>query len=128
LSMVKPADAVSVESMLLVLCLGAGEMSLEIIEPSFPQGAERLGPFGHGFYRLGPQAARAALRIACLFDKPGALEYIEMLGNGRLREPERRSQFTYARFTLRQTGEDGSSRRVAQGAKCLIKVNSHKAI
>src|SRR3954470_15137216 len=53
-SMVKPADIVLVESILLVLCLGGGEMSLEIVEPPFPQGAERIGPLGHGFDRLGP--------------------------------------------------------------------------
>src|SRR3954467_7805494 len=112
-SMAKPADAVSVESISLVLRLVAGEMSLEIVEPSFPQDAERLGPFGDGLDRLGPQAARAALRVTPLLDQPGALEHAQMLGNGRLREPERCSQFAYGRLTLRETGQDGSSRRVA---------------
>src|SRR3954462_5541399 len=103
-------------------------MSFEIVEPSFPQDADRLGPFGDGLYRLGPQATRATLRITPLLDQPGALEHIQMLGNRRLREPERCCQFADGRLALRETGEDGSSRRVAERGECLIEVYSHEAI
>src|SRR3954452_5685537 len=62
-SMAKPGDAVSVESISLVLRFVAGEMSLKIVQSSFPHDAERLRPFGDGLYGVRPQPARAPLRV-----------------------------------------------------------------
>ena len=103
-------------------------MPLEIVEPSFPQGAERLGPVSDGFYRLGAEPARPALRVTSLCDQTSVFEHPQMLRNGGLRQPERRGEFAYRSLAVSKTGEDRPPSRIAEGGECPIKVNSHVSI
>lgn len=103
-------------------------MPLKIVEPPFPEETEGLGPVGNGFDILRPEPARAPLSVPPLLDEAGALEHAQMLGNGRLREPERRSQFCDRCFPSCEAGEDGAPRGIAESRKGAVKINSHMAI
>jgi hypothetical protein len=75
-------------------------MPLEIVEPPFPQHSEGFGPIGDKLYRLRPKPPRAALCVPSLHDQAGILEHLEMLGDGRLRQPEWGGEFAYCSFTI----------------------------
>lgn len=103
-------------------------MPLEIVKASFPQGAERLGPISDGFYRLGAEPARPALRVTPLCDQTSVFEHHQMLGDGGLRQPERRGEFADGSLALGKTGEDRPPSRITEGGECPIEVYSHTAI
>src|SRR5215212_2540999 len=126
--MVKAPRAASVESISVVLRFVVGEMPFEIVEPSFPQRAERLGPVCDGFDRLGAEPARPALRVTPLCDQTGVLEHPQVLRDGGLRQPERCGEFADRRLAVGKTGEDRPPSRIAEGGEGPIKVNSHFSI
>ncbi len=103
-------------------------MPLEIVEASFPQGAERLGPISDGFYRLGAEPARPALCVTPLCDQTSMFEHPQMLRYGGLRQPEWCGELAYRSFAVGKAGKDRPPSRIAESGECPIKVYIHMAI
>ena len=80
-------------------------MALKIVEPSFPQGAERLGPVGDGLDHLRAEPARPALRVTSSCDQTSVFEHLQMLGDGGLRQPERCGELADRSLAVGKTGE-----------------------
>src|SRR6476646_2760108 len=73
-------------------CLNTLEMSLQTIEPRLPEVAERFDPACDVLQSLGLEPARPELCRACARDEAGIGQHLEMLGDGRLAQLERRTQ------------------------------------
>lgn len=58
---------------------------MKVVEARFPLAPKRLEPIVDGFEGQRPKPAWAPLRIAAALDKTGALQDLEVLGDGRLR-------------------------------------------
>jgi len=91
----------------------------EVALPVFPVALEPGAGFGE---RLGFQTAWAALGVASAGDKSGALEDLEMLGNGGLAHGKRLGQFADGGLAARETPEDGAARGIGQGRESGIEL------
>ena len=66
-----------------LLGLQLAQVLVQPVEALFPELAVALQPVGHVLERRGLQPARPPLGLAALGDQPGALEHLEVLGDGR---------------------------------------------
>src|SRR5882724_7073888 len=71
-------------------------------------------PAGSALQRVGLQLAGPPLRFAPPHDESGALQYFQVLGNGRQAHVERRGQLTDGSLAERNPGKDGPPRGVGQ--------------
>ena len=98
------------------------EQGIEAAEVALPELSVTFEP-GAGFgERSSLQAARAALGVAAAGDKPGALENLEMLGNGGLAHGKRLRQFVDGGLAASEAGEDGTSRGIGQGGESGVEM------
>src|SRR5882724_1304902 len=66
----------------VVLALQLSEVALQLVEALLPVAAVVFDPVGDVFQRIGLQPARTPLRLAAALDEPGALEHLQVLGDG----------------------------------------------
>jgi hypothetical protein len=119
--------------MLLFLLAHLCEVAIEIVEPVFPLLAKGLHPVGNILESRRHQPAWSPLRVTPAFDETRVLQHLEMLGDRRLAEFERRQQFRYRRFARRETGQDRSSRGIGKGREGSVQpvggfINCHTSI
>ena len=112
-----PASSFFRAQWLLLLCLELLEEIVEAEEGLFPELAIALEPLRRLGQRLGFEAARAALRVGGVGDEAGALEHLEMLGDGGLAHGERLRELGHRRVAGREAGEDGAARGIGEGGE-----------
>lgn len=90
------------------------EQRVQPLEPTFPEFSVTLQPCGRLSHRLGFKAAGTALRVTPAGNQAGTLQHAQMLGDGRLRHFEGRSQLRHRSFPERKTRQDGATRGIRQ--------------
>ncbi len=96
------------------------ELFEEIVEaekglfPEFPIALEVLRGFGK---RLGFEAARATLGACGVRNEAGALEHLEMLGDGGLAHREGLRELGDGCFAGGEASEDGAPRGIGEGGE-----------
>src|SRR4029453_17880665 len=93
------------------------EVTLEAIEPPFPDLAIALGPVGHFLQRAGFEPARAPLRFAAARDESRPLEHTQMLRDGGQAHVERRGELAHRALTRHELRQNRAACRVGQGGK-----------
>src|SRR5580704_1159291 len=93
------------------------EQSVEALEVPGPNTAVSLKPCGGLRERLGLKPARAALRVAAVRNEAGALEHLEVLGDGRLGHPEGLGQFQDRSFARSKARENGPASGVGKSGE-----------
>src|SRR5688572_1188200 len=104
-------------ALLLRLCLHLEEIVLEPIEAVLPQAAVVLEPVVRVPERAWLEAARAPLCGAPARDETGALQHLEMLGDGGEADVEGLRQLRHRRLPQRQPRQDRPPGRVGQRRK-----------
>src|SRR2546423_135815 len=83
------------------------EGCVEAADARLPGRATRLQPVRGLRERLGLQPAEAELRRAIACDEPGALQHLQVPGDGRQGHGKRLGELVYGRLAFRETGQDG---------------------
>src|SRR5688572_15646870 len=90
------------------------EVIVESFEALFPELAVALHPLGDLAERHRLQPARTRLRLAPARDQPGALQYLEVLGDRRQAHVEGRGQLVHGGLARGQAREDRASGRIGE--------------
>jgi AraC-like DNA-binding protein len=90
----------------------------EKVEVRRPQLPIRRQPLVELRERLRPDAVQAALRIGARLDEPGVLQDAEVLGHGRLAEPEVVDQLSDRPLALTEQIEDSKPPGLAKDLEC----------
>src|SRR6266704_2818981 len=101
-------------AMFLLLRLQPAQIGVETIEALVPEAAIVLEPLGDVLERGAFETAGPPLRRAAARDQPGALQHLEMLGDGGTAHRERLGELADRALALGQPGEDGAPRRVGE--------------
>ena len=90
------------------------EISDEAVEALLPEPAELVEPIGNPLEARGLEPAGAELRRVPTRDHTGLLQHLEVLGNSRLAQIERRAQLRDRRLSRSEAGHDRASGRVGE--------------
>src|SRR3954454_13501496 len=107
--------ALFLPSALLLLRLEFDEIIVEAIETLVPELAIAIEPVVHLLEGAGLDPARPPLRLAAARDKTGALQHLEMLGDGGKAHGERLGELRHRRFARHEPRENGPPRRIGEG-------------
>src|SRR5581483_4296559 len=105
----------------LLLGLELAQIGVEAVEALLPEPAIALEPFVDFLERQRLDAAGPPLRLAAAADQPGALEHLEMLGDGGAADVEWRGELGDRGLPQRQAGEDRPARGVGQRGEGVAK-------
>ncbi len=89
-----------------LLRLQLAQIVVQAIQALLPEAAIMLEPPSGILERARFEPARAPLRLAPARDQTGALEYLEMLGDGRKAHLERLGQLRHRRLARGEAGEN----------------------
>src|ERR1700712_5489782 len=98
---------------------------IQVIEAGRPELPVVRQPSRRGEQRFGLEAAQAALGILAAGYQPGALEDLEVLGNGWLSELGSLGQGGYGHFPTRELRQDGPTRGVGERLERHVELNCH---
>src|SRR5262245_23097529 len=101
----------------LLLRLNLAEINLQAIETFVPQRPVALEPRVDVLQRVRRDAAGAPLRLAASRDKSCALEYLEVLGDGRAAHSEGLGELRHGGFAERKSGKNCAPGRVGKGSE-----------
>jgi hypothetical protein len=101
----------------LLFRLHLTEITLQPVETLIPEGAIALEPIAGILEAAWSDAARAPLRLAAALDEPGALENLEVLGDGRPAHLEGLGKLADRGLAERKASEDRAPRRVGKGCE-----------
>jgi hypothetical protein len=99
------------------VALELGEVAVEAVEAAVPEDAIALDPVGDVLEGLGGEAAGAPLGVAAALDEVGALEDLEVLGDGGEGHGEGCCELGDGCFALDEAGEDGAPGGVGEGGE-----------
>lgn len=97
-----------------LLCLKFVEVIFQAVETLVPELAILLHPIGNVAQWLRFEPAGPPLRLATLRDQAGALQYLEMLGNGGRAYLERLGELRDRCFARRETRKDRAASRIGE--------------
>src|SRR5262245_18194757 len=106
------AGSTSVPLTRAALSLQRAQVIVQAIEPRVPELAVVGQPRIDAAQRAGRQAAWPPLRRPRTCDEAGALEHLQMLGNGRPADLEGLGQLVDAHLAAGQAGENGAPGRI----------------
>src|SRR6478672_444446 len=101
----------------LLLRLHFAEINLQAIETFVPQRPVALEPRVDVLQRVGRDAAGAPLRLAAPGDEAGALQHLEVLGDGGAAHLEGLGELRHGGLAKRKPGENGAPGRVGKGCE-----------
>src|SRR6266853_2253258 len=101
----------------LVLALQFLKVGTELVEALLPVAPVVLYPVGDVLERIRLEPARPPLRLAAALDQAGALEDLEVLGDGRKADVEGLGQFQDRGFTRGEAREDRAPRGIGEGGE-----------
>src|SRR5579864_3267673 len=101
----------------LLLQLQFVQILVQAVQTLLPDGTIAFHPVGYVFERLGLDPARAPLRLAPARDESGALQDLEVLGDGGQGHGEGLGQLGDRALPLGQTREDRPPRGIGEGGK-----------
>src|SRR3954452_283262 len=93
------------------------EVVLEPVEPLLPKGAVAVEPARRLLERLGGAAAQARPSLPAPRDEAGALQHLQVLGDGRQAYREGPGQLRHRGLARGEPRQDGAPRRVRQGGE-----------
>src|SRR4051794_34404546 len=93
------------------------QIPVETLVAPVPEAPISLRPFGDGFERLRFESPGSPLRLPATRYEPRSLEDAEVLGNGGPTHRERRRNLLDGGLSLRESSQNGSSRRIGEGGK-----------
>src|SRR3954447_1931579 len=99
----------------LLFLFQLAQVFVQAVETLFPEFSVVLDPVGDLFERRRLEVAGAPLRVAAAGDEAGALEHLQMLGDGGKTHVERLGELRHRRLAGRETGQDGPPGRVGEG-------------
>src|SRR5262245_46991946 len=102
-------------AILLLLRLQFAQVIVQAVETLFPEAAITFQPVVHLLERTRLDATGPPLRLAPAQDQAGALQHLEMLGDGGKAHVEGFGELGHRGFAGRKPGQDGPARRVGQG-------------
>jgi hypothetical protein len=94
------------------------EVVFEAIEVRRPKPAVGREPVVELHERLGPNAVEAPLRVRACFDEARILEDAEVLGDGRLAEPDAVDELADGSLALPEQVEDLNPPRLGEHLEC----------
>ena len=94
-------------------------MGVEAVEAAFPELPVVLQPVRGVLERLGLQPARPPLCVASARNQSGVLEHLQVLGDRRQADRERRRDLVDGRLAFGEPREDRPARRVGEAANVL---------
>src|SRR5688572_25791518 len=101
-----PPAPLLLSSLLLLVLLKFLEVVVEAVEALFPEAAVMLDPTRGVLQRRGLEPAWPPLRLAAALNEPGALEHLEVAGDGGEADLKGRRQLVHRRLPARQPTED----------------------
>src|SRR5262245_38979808 len=104
-------------AILLLLRLQFSHVTVQAIETLLPETAIAFQPVVHLLQRTRFDAAGPPLRLAPAQDQAGALQHLEMLGDGGKTHVEGLGELRHRGFAGRKPRQNGPARRVGQGRK-----------
>src|SRR5262245_21976292 len=102
-------------AILLLLRLQFAQVIVQAIETLLPESAVTFQPVVHLLERTRLDAAGPPLRLAPAQDQAGALQHLEMLGDGGKAHVEGFGEFRHRGFAGRKPRQNGPARRIGQG-------------
>ena len=101
----------------LLLRLKLAEIDLQAVETFVPQRPVALEPRIDVLQRVGGDAAGAPLRLAAPRDEAGALQHLEVLGDGGAAYLEGLGELRHGGLAGHEPGENGASGRIGEGCE-----------
>src|SRR6266508_924462 len=102
-------------STLLLLRLQLVQIIVQAIEALVPKAAITFEPVVNVLQRVGLDPAGPPLRLAAACDEAGALQHLEMLGDGGKAHLKRLCELGHRGFAQREPRQDGAARRIGEG-------------
>src|SRR5438128_464933 len=102
---------------LLLLRLQLLQVNVQAVETLLPKAAIFFEPIVDAFQRPRLDPAGPPLRFAPPRDQPGALQHLEMLGDGGAAHLEGLGEFADRRLTQGESREDRATRGIGEGCK-----------
>src|SRR5262249_10910453 len=99
------------------LALQLFEQRIEPLEIRLPDRAVLVDPRAGLGERLRLDPARAALSVLTARDQPRALQHLQVFGDRRLADAERRRQLRHRSLSPRQPREDRAARGIGEGGE-----------
>jgi hypothetical protein len=100
-------------SMFLILgAFESGKVVVEAVEGLLPVAAVALDPFGYFLERGGIEPAWTPLSLAAARNEAGALQNLEVFGDGRCTDRKGLGEFLDGSFSEGKASEDGAARGI----------------
>ena len=97
-------------------------MFVEAVEGAGPEGAVMVEPLLRGLQAVGIEAADQLLAVAGAGDQPGALQHLQMAGDGRPADRKGFGDLADRGFPKRQPGQDGAAGGIGQGRIGVVEI------